>query len=367
LTFRGSYAEGFIAPTLGELFGTPIQGQQQITDPERNGQMYNVLLLNGGNPNLKPQTSYGYYLEALWTPGSGDENSWWHWAKGFSAYIDWYQILIRNEISTPAAQTLVGAPNAFPGTVIRGANGLIQEVIANFQNVGDTLTDGIDFGASYITKEYNWGKLDFELNGTYIYKFDQRRLEGNADGTSNFQVLQAADALGVSGPDFKLVASLFYSKHIFGSDIIRTGITLNYIDSEVDGFTNFKGSLPAVDAGLSPAGYQHLVGDWTTVDWQISYEFGTPAEVTPESPLPGYGKDGKRLIGENAISPKAEGSRWNWRTILANTTLTFGINNIADTRPPLSAQGGNVGIDGYDTQSATPIQRYFYVQIEKKF
>jgi iron complex outermembrane receptor protein len=331
LTFRGSYAEGFIAPTLGELFGTPIQGQQQITDPERNGQMYNVLLLNGGNPNLKPQTSYGYYLEALWTPGSGDENSWWHWAKGFSAYIDWYQILIRNEISTPAAQTLVGAPNAFPGTVIRGANGLIQEVIANFQNVGDTLTDGIDFGASYITKGYNWGKLDFELNGTYVYKFDQRRLEGNADGSSNFQVLQAADALGVSGPDFKLVASLFYSKHIFGSDNIRTGITLNYIDSEVDGFTNFKGSLPAVDAGLSPAGYQHLVGDWTTVDWQISYEFGAPAEVTPESPLPGYGKDGKRLIGENAISPKAEGSRWKWRTILANTTLTFGINNIADT------------------------------------
>ena len=367
LTFRGSYAEGFIAPTLGELFGTPIQGQQQITDPQLNGQMYNVLLLNGGNPNLKPQTSYGYYLEALWTPGSGDENSWWHWAKGFSAYIDWYQILIRNEISTLNPQTLVGAPNAFPGTVIRGANGLIQEVIANFQNVGDTLTDGIDFGASYITKEYNWGKLDFELNGTYIYKFDQRRLEGNADGTSSFQVLQAADALGVSGPDFKLVASLFYSKHIFGSDIIRTGITLNYIDSEVDGFTNFKGSLPAVDAGLSPAGYQHLVGDWTTVDWQISYEFGAPAEVTPESPLPGYGKDGKRLIGENAISPKAEGSRWNWRTILANTTLTFGINNIADTRPPLSAQGGNVGIDGYDTQSATPIQRYFYVQIEKKF
>jgi len=367
LTFRGSYAEGFIAPTLGELFGTPIQGQQQITDPQLNGQMYNVLLLNGGNPNLKPQTSYGYYLEALWTPGSGDENSWWHWAKGFSAYIDWYQILIRNEISTLNPQTLVGAPNAFPGTVIRGANGLIQEVIANFQNVGDTLTDGIDFGASYITKEYNWGKLDFELNGTYIYKFDQRRLEGNADGTSSFQVLQAADALGVSGPDFKLVASLFYSKHIFGSDIIRTGITLNYIDSEVDGFTNFKGSLPAVDAGLSPAGYQHLVGDWTTVDWQISYEFGTPAEVTPESPLPGYGKDGKRLIGENAISPKAEGSRWNWRTILANTILTFGINNIADTRPPLSAQGGNVGIDGYDTQSATPIQRYFYVQIEKKF
>ena len=97
LTFRGTYAEGFIAPTLGELFSTPLQLAQTIFDPQTNS-TYTVLVTNGGNPNLKPQTSYGYYLEALWTPGSGNPNSWWHWAKGFSAYIDWYQILIRNEI-----------------------------------------------------------------------------------------------------------------------------------------------------------------------------------------------------------------------------------------------------------------------------
>ncbi len=114
LTFRGTYSEGFVAPTLGELFASPLQFQSTIFDPF-TGKTYNVTELNGGNPNLKPQTSYGYYLEALWTPGSGDDNSWWHWAKGFSAYFDWYQILIRNEINTPNPQTLVGAPNAFPG------------------------------------------------------------------------------------------------------------------------------------------------------------------------------------------------------------------------------------------------------------
>jgi iron complex outermembrane receptor protein len=287
-------------------------------------------------------------------------------AKGFSAYIDWYQILIRNEIGTILPQTLVGAPDAFPGTVIRGGNGLIDEVITNYQNIGDTLTDGIDFGASYITKEYDWGKLDFELNATYIYKFDQSRLEGNANKTASFQVLEAADVLGVSGPDFKMIASLFYSKRVFGNGNFRTGFTLNYIDSEADFINNYKGSLPAIDAGLKPPGYQHLVGDWTTVDWQISYEFRAPAEVGPESPRPGYDKDGKRILGEKAISPKPEGSRWNWSFILANTTVTFGINNIADTRPPLSAQGGTF-FEGYDTQSATPIQRYFYFQLEKKF
>jgi iron complex outermembrane recepter protein len=367
LTFRGSYAEGYIAPTLVELFAAPLQFQQIITDPQ-NGQTYSVLLTTGGNPNLKPQTSYGYYLEALWTPGSGDENSWWHWAKGFSGYIDWYQIDIRNEIGTVAAQTLVGAPNAFPGTVIRGGNGLIQEVIANYLNLGNTLTDGIDFGASYLTKEYNWGKLDFELNATYIYKYSRLRLEGNANGTASFQVLQSDDSLGFGGPDLKLVSSLFYSKHLFGNDNFRTGFTLNYIDSQADGLTNFHGTLPAVDAGLQPPGYIHEIGSWTTVDWQISYEFGAPPEITPESARPGYDKDGKRILGEKAISPKPEGSRWNWRSILANTTVTFGINNIADTRPPLQVAAGSTNfIQGYDTTSATPIQRYFYFQIEKKF
>ena len=366
LTFRGTYAEGFIAPTLGELFGTPLQLAQLIFDPHTNS-TYTVLRTTGGNPNLKPQTSYGYYLEALWTPGSGDENSWWHWAKGFTADIDWYQINIRNEVGTVAAQTLVGAPDAFPGTVIRGGNGLVQEVISNYQNVGSTLTDGIDFGASYITKEYNWGKLDCELNATYIYKFARQRLEGIK--TASFQVLQSDDSLGISGPDFKMVASLFYSKHLFGNDNLRTGFTLNYIDSEADAFTNFHGTLPAVDAGLNPPGYIHLVGSWTTVDWQISYEFGAPAEVSPESSRPGYDKDGKRLIGETAISPKPEASpRWSWRSLLANTTWTFGINNIADTRPPLSSVGGVANFfEGYDTSVATPIQRYFYFQIEKKF
>ncbi len=73
---------------------------------------------------------------------------------------------------------MVGAPSANLGTVIRGANGLVQEVITNYQNVGETLTDGIDFGVSYLTKEYDWGKFDFELNATYVYNYAQRGLTG---------------------------------------------------------------------------------------------------------------------------------------------------------------------------------------------
>jgi hypothetical protein len=108
-----------------------------------------------------------------------------------------------------------------------------------------------------------------------------------------------------------------------------------------------------------------LVGSYTPVDWQIAYNFGAPVALTPETPKPGYDKEGKRIVGEKAIPPKTEGPSWEWRTFLVNTTLTFGIKNIFDAHPPLMiTQLGNVG---YDYGNADPYGRYYYISVEKKF
>jgi outer membrane receptor protein involved in Fe transport len=48
---------------------------------------------------------------------------------------------------------------------------------------------------------------------------------------------------------------------------------------------------------------------------------------------------------------------------LGGSKLTFGISNLFDTRPPLA----DATIQGFDTSNTTPFQRYFYVEIEKKF
>ena len=40
------------------------------------------------------------------------------------------------------------------------------------------LADDIDFGGSYITKEYPWGKLDLEANATYVYNYAVKTLVG---------------------------------------------------------------------------------------------------------------------------------------------------------------------------------------------
>jgi iron complex outermembrane receptor protein len=165
LTFRATYAEGFIAPSLNLLFAPASPGLVTIFDPRKN-QTYDVASRSGGNPNLQPETSYSYYAEALWTPASNTQNSWWRWAKGFSAYVDWYEILVRNQIASTEPQTLVAGESVFPGGVTRNAAGFITQISSLPHNINTTRTDGLDFGASYITKEYDWGKIDLELNAT---------------------------------------------------------------------------------------------------------------------------------------------------------------------------------------------------------
>src|SRR5260370_10433779 len=59
------------------------------------------------------------------------------------------------------SQTVVNNPSAFPGTaVLFNPNGSIREVINPFVNVGTLLADFIDFGGSYVTKEYCWGRSE---------------------------------------------------------------------------------------------------------------------------------------------------------------------------------------------------------------
>jgi iron complex outermembrane recepter protein len=377
ITLRGTYSEAFVAPSLSQLFATPPEFQTVVRNPVL-GDRETVLLINPGNPNLKPETAYEYYAEILWTPGAKDpEHSWWGWLNGFTAYVDWFQVDLRNVINTLPNQTVVNNPSAFPGTAVSfNPNGTIRLITNPFLNVGGTLADYIDFGATYVTKEYCWGKLDLEANATYNYNYAAKTLVGlfpagsPKAGQARFQVYTADDqyttgARQSGGPDFKMVASAFYSKTVFGVDTFRTGFVLNYIDSEADVINNRKGSAPNLNNGLDFPGYVHLIGSWTTVDWQVSYLFGKPVPITPETPKPGYNKEGKRIVGEKAIAPAPEAPHWGWRSLLADTTLTFGIKNIFDTRPPLSIDqnGGN----GYDFGQTDPIQRYFYISMEKKF
>jgi outer membrane receptor protein involved in Fe transport len=376
-TVRATYSEGFVVPSLSQLFSTPLEFQTTVIDPNfpvgSPNHSYSTLLVQGSNPNLQPQNAYSYYVEGVWTPDSlNDPNGWFHWLHGLTAYVDWFQIELRNQINTIPVQFVVDAPTGFPGnTIVRSpATGLITRINNPFLNIGTLSTNGFDFGGSYITKEYDWGKLDFEFNGTYVYRYSVKVPYPPVNGKPTFQVITEDDQLADtgtgfgSGPDFKMITSLFYSKTICGIDTFSTGLTLNYRDSMGDGHNNAKGSNPLANASLDAPGYVHLIGSLTTLDYQISYEFGKAEEITPQTAKPGYDKEGNRLIGEKAISPKPEGSRWGWRQLLNNTKFIFGINNIFDTPASLAIDSNFLGRDYFDDNS---VQRFFYFEIDKHF
>ena len=365
LTFRASYSEGFRAPSVTELFGSQLSSFLFVTDPRvpspPNGNFYEVELITSGNPNLQPETSYSYYAGTIWTPGSKDpEHSWWGWANGFTAYLDWVEIVKHNVINTINPQFVINNPQLFPGFVTRDGFGNILSVIDPLENLGAVRVDALDFGGSYITKEFCWGKLSLAVDATYYYHVSQQNTPGG-------QVINVTDSLAPAfpvTPDLKLVASAFYSKTVFGVDTFQTGVTLNFLDSEHD-VNDFRGLGQTLPEFVAATGFPqtHTIGSWTTFDWQMSYEFGKPAEVVPETPKPGYDKEGKRLVGEKAISSKPEGSNWGWRTLVAGTKFTFGINNVFDTAPPFADQTA-----GFDPASgANPVGRFFYLQLEKKF
>jgi hypothetical protein len=258
---------------------------------------YSALVVQGSNPNLKPQVAYSYFLEGVWVPDSlNDPQGWFHWLHGFTAYVDWFQIEVRNRIVSFNPQFVVDAPTAFPGnSIVRSPiTGQIVQINNPLTNAATSNTRGIDFGGRYITKEYDWGKIDFELNATYIYGDSGKILYPPVNGRPVFQVVTADDQ---AEPDFKLVTSLFYSKTVCGIDTFRTGLTLNYLDSEADFNNNKKGSDFLANATLDAPGYVHLIGSWTTLDYQISYEFGKPEEIRPEMLNPGTTRKGTGWSG----------------------------------------------------------------------
>jgi iron complex outermembrane recepter protein len=357
LTFRFAYSESFRAPSVQELFTGPLEAFTFVVDPVTQTQP-EVGLITVGNPHLQPETGYSYFADVVWSPGSADpEHSWWGWANGFTAYVDWVQITKHDVIAAINPQFVVNNPSLFPGFVSRDASGTITTVKDPLENLGALLVDTIDFGASYATKEYNWGKLAAEVDASWFY-FSSQQLVPNG------QVFNITDSFGT--PDFKLVGTLFYSKTMFGVDTFKTGFTVNYLDSEHDGNgSDFQSLGLTIPQLVAETGFTqtHVVGYWLTFDWQISYEFGKPEVITPETPKAGYDKEGKKIVGEKAVAPAPESPRGGIRTWLAGTKLTFGINNIFDTRPPFS----DALTEGFDTAVTTPIQRYFYFEIEKKF
>jgi len=90
------------------------------------------------------------------------------------------------------------------------------------------------------------------------------------------------------------------------------------------------------------------------------------------APVPGYSKGGKEVITskegkEKEVPPAAVYSMPCWQTILNNSTITVGVNNIFGEDPPKSIGFEFGNSTGYPGSSYDNLGRFLYARLIKKF
>jgi iron complex outermembrane recepter protein len=357
LTLRAGYSEAFHAPNLSDFSrsaadGTPLG--EGFFDPVR---MEFVLpqVLEGGQPNLRPEVAYGFNYGAVWTP---------KFIRGLTLSVDFYHIDLRDRTNFFDAGFVVEHEDQFPGRVVReppdpvtGLPGRIILVRRLIDNISRTITEGIDYEAIYaldttIFGKGNFGTFTFTLNGTYLSRYVAAINVGDRErefaGQETF--------FGGYFPHNRFYASAFYD--LAGLD---TGVTVHYIGQGSDG--------PPL---LNPPPHfaPRKIREWTTVDALVSYTFKMPAAVTA-NPVAGYAKDGGKNVEmkdgkDKSLMPlsTAEYNPCGWRAWLNGTTVTVGMNNIFDQDPPFVAAAFE---NGYDESTFDIKGRFWYVALKKRF
>lgn len=326
LLFRGSWGEGFRAPTLADMYGDSSTtnlnspGVNTATPPHAGGdelacaaltavrtaignpayQPYPVnpcttsgqyTWLVASNPNLTPEESANWGLGVVWSP-----------TESLSFAVDYYDIELENVIGTvpraiafrsgdagvPGYGVTRGAPIVAPnGTTLPGAPNLI---LLPVDNGALQTARGVDFEGNFRLETDSFGNFNTKLSWSH-------QLEYNFTPIGGVEIERA----GTAGfPRNRGLLALNWSQGMFGF-----GVNANYIGSSSNGTA--ATTLP----------------DWTTVDVQANVN------------LP-----------------------WNAR-------FSIGARNVADKDPPFN--NSLYGFPFYSNQLYNIYGRMMYARYEQNF
>lgn len=342
LVLRGTWAEGFRSPSIGELFGSPSTFNPTLQDPcsaqfltspqvtancralgVPEGYSQNNIQIGtrtGGNRNLKPETSTSLTLGAVYSPGWAQNLA---WSSRLDFTLNYYHILLSNAIQPPDAKTELvncvasGNPND-PDclAVVRSRTGDIQYISAVLRNLGRIDTSGFDFSIDWRSPETSVGTFTANWTNTYVSTF------------------RAYDATGTQQPQ-------------------RVGAELS--DS----------SIPWLVSNLQ-LGWARKAWSVTTIlryKGPVKEDCG-PAKAFPicndPTPVP-FRPNGTHYMG-TFITQDLRAS-WKVPTSL-DLTLIAGINNLWDRQPPVCV---SCSLNSYDAHTYPLPDRYGYIQAKVKF
>tara|TARA_R110002072_G_scaffold1559_4_gene12914 strand:+ start:6348 stop:9032 length:2685 start_codon:yes stop_codon:yes gene_type:complete len=177
LMLRATWAEGFRAPSILELFEGARATTIPVIDPCSGGgagltgcqgvpSSYvqiesGVPASVGGNGNLNPESSENISYGFVYTPT---------YLEGFSMTLDWYDIDIKDTISTFGAQNLLdlcATTGQRCNFIQRGSNGEIVDLADGPINLNSTSVRGADLVARY-AMDSDIGAWDFTLGASRL-------------------------------------------------------------------------------------------------------------------------------------------------------------------------------------------------------
>ena len=354
LLLRGTWSQGFRAPTIDDLFAGPTLLSSVVTDPcssyatsgvsaavqqrcangiggvapvppsytQPNNQ---INTLESGNSSLKPETSVSRTVGFVYSPD---------WATGLNMNLDYYKIEVDNTIQPISGQAImngcyVSGDLGDCARITRTASGGIQVLNDAVTNVGVTRTDGFDLGASYDFQASAVGEFRVDFNATYIrnYELILPNPTGGALVTQLAGVERGGTVFPFGVPHWKARTSLQWTRGNW-----RAEWDMRYISGLTepcsDSFDNTPLSLTNLGVCSNPNTTNNslstnYLGQTIYHDVQVNYDFD-PAKMT----------------------------------------FTFGIRNLFNKEPPSSTQQQ---LNSFDPTLYDVPGRFFYARIGFKY
>ena len=261
ILLRASYATGFRAPSIGELFGAASRGDAPIDDPctniagspfqtsttvrtnciangvPANGSYQDpnggqISVTTGGNLSLRPETSRTWLFGGVYSPVWAREN----FASVFSIEANYYDIKVNGAIA-PIDAAITLSRCAFSGdpiscaAITRTPFGSVNRVNGLLQNIGEIRTRGIDMIVNYRSRQSSVGVFGLSLNGNLLLKYAETVPTASGFSTTNYRGTTRGFP-DQSYPKFKGNAIVDWQIGDFGA-----ALTGRYIDAvyEADG------------------------------------------------------------------------------------------------------------------------------------
>src|SRR5881396_123091 len=387
LTLRSTWGEGFLEPSMVQLYGPtrfglgPIGGTtcapgangfistpcdpsnptfQDVTNPE-------ATIEQRPNPTIHPEHDRtwtgGLVYTPKWIPAKYGTltltvDFWDVERSGVAMYRSPNSILALYNAGLIPATVTPAVPPVTEERTLFTPDGTFSGVNAPYLNGGRTRTNGVDLGLQHQI-ETGFGTFSLLTRWTYLnemvinFPFSRPR---QVAGSSSSEWFVGSFFGDVTNPQawlkWKGDTTVDWSWH---------NLDLNVTVHTLDGY--WEQILAKQFDGVWK---RHWVHPTFFTDAQLSYSliFTPPVEAAP---VPGYSKGGKEVVGKEKEAPSVPYAMPCWKTILNNSTMTVGVTNIFGEDPPKSFAFELANGIGYPGSLYDNLGRFWYVRMIKKF